>query len=216
MSDLLERAAARYASLGRFQAGFARGKLLGDPVYAALVPCLPRAGTLVDVGCGEGYLLAVAAAIQPDLDLLGVDHDPRRLAVGRRALPGVRFEAIDARTWEAPEADVFALIDVLHYQPPSQQDALLGRLAARLRPGGLLLVREGGDDAGWRSRWLACVERAMVALGRHRGDGVFFRPSSAIADELRALGLEVEVRPCREGTPFANFLTIARKPLAQP
>jgi 2-polyprenyl-3-methyl-5-hydroxy-6-metoxy-1,4-benzoquinol methylase len=211
----VELAAARYRAAGRFAHGFAKGKMSGDPAYATVVERLPHRGTLLDVGCGEGYLLALARVARPGLALVGVDHDERRLALARRALadePAVELLVGDLRDHDLPQADMITCLDVLHYMPPEQQDAVLARLAATLAPWGLLLLRDGQADGGLRSTLLRWSETIAVAVGRHHGDGVFFRPARALRGALEALGLEVEVAPCRDGTPFANLLFVARKP----
>lgn len=215
----LAKAAARYQSAGRVAAGFARGKLTRDPAYGTVLGLLPTTGTLLDVGCGEGYLLALAREARPDLALVGVDHDERRVEVARTALagePALTLHVGDLRSLALPAADLITCLDVLHYMPPAEQDAVLARLAATLHPGGALLVRDGQADAGLRSTLLRWSETLAVALGRHRGDGVFFRPAQALGDAMRNLDLVVEVAPCHDGTPFANLLFVARKPPETP
>lgn len=209
----VDAAVARYAPQGRFAEGFARGKMTGDPVYPAVLAQVRPGSTLVDVGCGEGYLLALAAETVGDVRLVGLDHDARRLASAEAALTGLdaRLWCADARTADLPPADAIAVLDVLHYQPPDAQDALLERLARALEPDGVLLVRDGRSDGGWRSGLTTWSERALVALGRHKGDGVWFRPQAELEGSLRALGLDVQADPCADGTPFANVLYVARR-----
>lgn len=208
----LDAAVARYAAQGRFAEGFARGKMRGDPAYAAVLGHLRPEMVVVDVGCGEGYLLALAAETVGGLTLHGFDHDPRRLASAEAALVGLdaTLWCADAREVELPAADAICALDVLHYQPPADQDAILARLAAALKPGGVLLVRDGRSDGGWRSQLTALSERAAIAIGRHKGEGVHFRPQAELEGALRALGLDVAAVDCADGTPFANVLYAAR------
>lgn len=208
----VDDAVARYTPQGKFVEGFAKGKMNGDPAYRATLAYLEPGMTLVDVGCAEGYLLALAAETIGDLTLVGFDHDTRRLGIATAALDGldVTLYAGDAREADLPEADAIALLDVLHYQTPDEQDAILARLAAKLRPGGVLLVRDGRSDGGWRSTVTAMSERVAMALGRHKGDGVYFRPQAEMAAALESLGLEVSIDPCSENTPFANVLFVGR------
>lgn len=210
----VDAAVARYVPLGKFAEGFARGKMNGDPAYAAVLAYLEPGTTLLDVGCGEGYLLALAAESIGDLKLVGFDHDERRLAQATSALEGLdaTLWAADAREVELPDADAVAVLDVLHYQPAVEQDAILARLAESLKPGGVMLVRDGRSDGGWRSTVTAMSERVAIAVGRHKGDGVFFRPQDEMRAALEALGLEVSVDACAENTPFANVLFVARRP----
>ena len=212
--ELLEQAAERYRAAGRTAHGFAKGKMAGDPAYLAVLARLPAKGLLLDVGCGEGYLLALARAAQPGLSLHGVDHDERRVGQARRVLgQESRLELVvaDIREVPLPRAHVITCLDVLHYMPAEQQDRTLERLTGALEPDGVLFIRDGTSDGGLRSTLLRWSEQLAVALGRHRGDGVFFRPAQALRARLEALGMRVEVAPCAEGTPFANLLWVASR-----
>lgn len=210
----LDAAVARYAPQGKMAEGFARGKMKADPAYAAVLDYLRPGMTLLDVGCGEGYLLALAAEAVGGLTLVGFDHDPRRLASAEAALTGLdaRLWSADARAVDVPLADAICVLDVLHYQPAAEQDTILARLAHALKPGGVLLVRDGRSDGGWRSGVTALSERVAMAFGRHRGDGVYFRPQAELEAALTSLGLEVRAADCADRTPFANVLYEARRP----
>jgi 2-polyprenyl-3-methyl-5-hydroxy-6-metoxy-1,4-benzoquinol methylase len=203
----IERAAARYLPAGRFAHGFARGKMKGDPAYAAVLRHLPESGCLVDVGCGEGHLLALAHELRGGLRLFGVDHDHERVERGRQALGDAATLTVgDARVCELPRAHAIACLDVLHYLPEPEQDAVIQRLVDHLEPGGVLLIRDGASQDGLRSWVTTLSEKLAVATGRHKGDGVFFRPSEALRASMEACGLTVEEAPCADGTPFANRL----------
>ncbi len=212
MSESLQRAADRYLAAGRFAHGFARGKMAGDPAYQRVLELIGGEGTLVDVGCGEGHLLALAREAAPGLRLWGVDHDEQRIEVGRTALGELaELHVGDVREHELPSAKVIAVLDVLHYMVPRQQDEVLARLAQALEPGGVLLVRDGEALAGWRSAVTTLSEQLAVGLGRHKGDGVWFRAREDMLGVLHDLGLEAEAETCSEGTPFANVLYIGSR-----
>jgi trans-aconitate methyltransferase len=212
----LAEASERYRPAGRWAHGFARGKLGADPAYQRVLLHLgPQStGLLVDLGCGEGHLLALVRAVAPGMELLGLDHDEGRVNTARLALagePGLTLATGDARQVDLPPADLICCIDLLHYFPPEDQDALLQRLVRALAPGGLLLIRDGRSDAGLRSTLTRWSEQLAVATGRHRGEGVFFRTAAELREVLEAAGLTVEVQPCSENTPFANMIWIGRR-----
>jgi len=206
-------AAERYSRIGRVARGIARGKMGGDPAYREVLPMLDGAASLLDVGCGEGYLLALAVAHRPGLALIGVDYDARRLDQARTALHDVpaTWIAGDVREVDLPPADVVTCLDVLHYQPAADQDAILARLAGAVRPGGRLVLREAVSDEGWRSAATVCSERLTLALGRHKGVGVHLRPRAELEGAIAATGLTVAARSCSQGTPFANWLFVGTK-----
>lgn len=215
--EVLRRAAAKYEPQGRVAAGWALGKLRGDPAYAAVLELtveVRQGGSVLDVGCGDGYLLAALAVARPDLELHGLDHDAARLAQARRALPEarVRLEPTDVRRASLPRADLVVLLDVLHYLPPVEQDRLLQQLAACVRARGALVIRDAAAGEGWRSWVTWLFERLFVWLGRHRGAGVYFRTQQELVDAVARTGLAAETRPCREGTPMSNVLVVGRRP----
>jgi len=212
-----ERAANRYLPAGRFAHGFAKGKMNGDPAYARVLELLTSEGTLVDVGCGEGHLLALAHETHPGLRLWGIDHDEARIATGRAALgEDAALHVGDARGADLPDATVIAVLDVLHYMPLEEQDATLTRLVDALVPGGTLLIRDGESGAGWRSAVTSLSERFAVGTGRHKGEGVWFRSRHEMLAALTDRGLLAEAEGCSDGTPFANVLYIAHLPQDEP
>lgn len=205
------RVEARYLRLGRSRAGWAWGKSRFDPVFWALWERLPRAGVLLDVGCGEGLLAQYLRAAGSALDVVGLDPDAPRLAVARAvADEHMRFEVGDARRAALPEADAVVCIDVLHYLAPHEQDAVLERLCAALRPGGVLFLRDPEPGRGFASWFTSRSEQAMVASGRHVGEGVRVRGGRALAEVLVRWLVDVRVEDCSTG-PFANVLVSGRR-----
>lgn len=119
----------RIASLydGRLQRCYVRTKLASDPVYAAVTALVAGSALpLLDIGCGIGLLGQYLHAHGHALPYLGVDHDPRKIAAGRRAVQRAGLAA----TMGLHRADVtelpptrghVALLDVLHYLPAGRQ-----------------------------------------------------------------------------------------------
>ncbi|HJN76068.1 MAG TPA: class I SAM-dependent methyltransferase [Myxococcota bacterium] len=215
MREAIETASARYLVAGRWAHGFARGKMSGDPAYRRVLELIDcDEGTFVDIGCGEGHLLALVRALHPGLSLVGLDHDASRVETARVVLgeeARIQLHLGDVRDFELPEAQLIACLDVLHYMTPEEQDTLLSRFAVALAAGGVLLIRDGRSEAGFASTITRWSEQLAVAFGRHKGDGVFFRPAEDTRATLEAAGLRVELSDCSEGTPFANMLWVGRK-----
>jgi len=205
----------RYAALGRFQAGWAGGKTSADPVFWALHERMPQTGAWLDVGCGEGLLAVYLQAAGHTLHAYGIDPDKKRVAQAN-ALLGDGFSVGDARALDGavlPEGgwDVITCIDVLHYLSSDEQHAALAAFVTRLRPGGKLLVRDPDASRGFRGALTVGAERALVAGGRHVGEGVRAQGASGLAQWIGELLLDVRTEDCSAGTPFANVLLSGRK-----
>jgi O-methyltransferase involved in polyketide biosynthesis len=105
--------------------------------------------------------------------------------------------------------DTIVLLDVLHYIPYAQQDALLARIAATLRPGERLILRVGNAHGGWRFRYSQWVDRLVARAHGLRLKRLYGRPAQAWENMLRSYGFAVVAQPMSDGTLFANVLLVA-------
>lgn len=91
--------------------------------------------TVLEVGCGEGYMLETFAEARPSLDLMGIDIsepaiDDARERLGDRA----KLEVRDARelSTSGEKYDLVVMLEVLEHIPnPSQMLPVLEGLAAK-------------------------------------------------------------------------------------
>jgi trans-aconitate methyltransferase len=172
---------------------------------------LPERGTFLDLGCGQGLLLALLHEAKPSLSLHGIDAHPRRVDIARRALGAdAVVEQRDLRELEFPQGcAAVALIDVLLYLP--EPEPVLHAAASALAPGGVLLVREPDADARFAfaftrlSSWFDALARGEARSRRN------YRGAAQWRAQLEGLGFSVEAEPMSRGTPFANVLFICKK-----
>jgi SAM-dependent methyltransferase len=215
MSDpILVALRRRYRSAGIATRIAVVSKFVGDPVYRALLESgiLPDRGTVLDLGCGRGILLAAIAERRSGLKLHGIEVREGDAAIAREALGRAAvIETADLSSARLPPCDLAAILDVFHYLDPAIQDDLLARTIAALRPGGVLVVREADAAAGLRFRAVSWSESIAAALRGDRGRRFHYRSAREWGLALEAMGLATEIRPMGRGTPFANVLVTARK-----
>ena len=115
----------------------------------------PRTGPrarILDAGCGTGRVAAQLAEL--GFDCAGTDLDPSMHAEARRLAPGVPWVLADLAALDLPAAGVAEPFDlavmagnVVPLAGKADVPAVLARLAAHLRPGGLLVAGFGLDAA---------------------------------------------------------------------
>jgi SAM-dependent methyltransferase len=126
-------------------------RLLEASALAALdrVPGARNARRILDVGCGEGSLLAALLGRYRDALGLGVEREAALATRARRRLAAAQVhrrgdiwvgdvlrEELPAGDW-----DLALLSQVLHYCSESERDQLFARLLPRLARGGVLAIQ---------------------------------------------------------------------------
>lgn len=112
-----------------------------------ILDALPAGGSLLDVGCANGYLLESLARWAHErgipVDLHGLEISPRLASLARTRLPGLAAQIHQGNIldWSAPQR--FDLIHTgIDYVPRAQQrDLLLHLCRDMLTPGGRVVVR---------------------------------------------------------------------------
>lgn len=145
-----------------------------------------RAGarSLVDLGCGNGVVLAEIGARFGGLRRAGIDLSEERIAENRRTIPGVEWHAADldgTTELPAPLRDAFdavvAMEIVEHLDRPRE---FLVSARSLARPGGALVLstqsgplRETERRVGHRRHWTAEEMRDLLASAGWEPDRVW-------------------------------------------
>jgi uncharacterized protein (DUF2062 family) len=229
VEQVFAAAADRYLDKSVTAWEFARGKLRRDPVYRAALEELGTArGTLIDIGCGQGLMLAVlvearlsaargdwpADAPLPRFErLIGIESRGRVAGLASRALAGAAEIVEAAAPAGLPGAcSAVLLFDVLHLCPVADQVEILHEVFDRLPADGVVLVREVDAAAGRGFHAVRIGNRIKaLAVGRWR-QRFHFRTAAAWRAVFEEIRFVVETRPMGEGTPFANVLFRLTKP----
>ena len=196
---------------------YTRSKLASDPVYQAVVREIGQSDLpVLDIGCGIGLLAHYLRTCGHTAPITGFDYDKRKIAsagemVVKSGHQGLAFSAGDARTG-LPDFDGHVVIlDILQFFTPDEQNALLTAAAARVAPGGKLVIRTCLRDSSRRYK--------ITVLGDYLAKITFWMKDAPTAypdadqfrEVLSAAGLQVEISPLWGGTPFNNHLIVAQR-----
>jgi ubiquinone/menaquinone biosynthesis C-methylase UbiE len=162
--------------------------------------------TVVEIGCGTGNVLALAARVYPDVVVIGLDPDPEALAIAarktQRAGLAVRLDRGYADRLPYADGSVDRVLSsfMLHHLPPAEQQAALREAHRVLAPGGRLHLL---DFAGGRPT----RPRVLRLLHRGHGHGGPRPHVHATGDPVTALTEAgfIDVVPTGDGTtPFGR------------
>jgi SAM-dependent methyltransferase len=228
---LIDAASAPYWSTDLYAYFRARGKLLGDPAFIGILRegLLVGAERILDLGCGQGLLAAWLQAAQSRNDerpqnwptdwppaprprsIRGIELRQQDIRRARDAL-GHRFEFEHGDITEAEfgSVDAIVILDVLHYVDYQSQLGVLNRAYAALAPGGVLLLRVADAEGGIRFNIGKYLDKTLMLTHYRRIPRIYSRPVREWQEVLADGGFRCESRPMSTGTPFANFLLIAR------
>lgn len=213
-----------YADIAPLYAGLSlRGRLYARIRYATaplekVVALVPQGvAAVVELGCSAGVFANVLKTRRPELDVVGVDADDKKIAAALetvRGRDGIKFVLDDARAYMESHGpfDAVAVVDMLYLLPPGRQDELIRLAASRLRPGGYLIIKEMTDRPVWKRRW-CCLQEwlAVRVFGLTEGAGVFLRAGDDYRIAMERAGMESETFDLTRGYPHPHFALRGRK-----
>jgi ubiquinone/menaquinone biosynthesis C-methylase UbiE len=178
-----------------------------------IAPHLERDASVLDVGCGEGYVLDELRARGAGT-VCGVD------IVDLRAGRDIPFRPYDGQTLPFPDSsfDLVMLNFVLHHVPNELKLALV-REALRVSRAKVFIVE---DTPATRFDWLFSRRHGESYRRRIKSKASFgFLTAGEWRWLFRGIGIEPETRPlsrfCRSILqPFARTVFVLRRPLTRP
>jgi SAM-dependent methyltransferase len=218
-----EQACDRVAALfeARWLRHYVSSKLRSDPVFAAAYDLLKDSTEpLLDVGCGVGLLAFYLRERGVESQVVGLDSDGRKIRQGivaARKYSGVELVEHDVRNPLPPWRGNVALLDVVHYLAPADQQVLLTELAARVAPGGLLLLRDAPREPTARCWMTYAGEVFAQTISWNIGAPLHFPTRESIDAAFPSSEFTRHEQPAWGGTPFNNRLfTFRRRLLERP
>jgi 2-polyprenyl-3-methyl-5-hydroxy-6-metoxy-1,4-benzoquinol methylase len=208
--SVLIRAWRSYAGAPPSVRLFLLGRVANLPLGALDGELQALRGRVLSVGAGHGLLERYLALANPQVEVDAVELDERRVEVATASAqraPRVLLQAMDVRALDFGAGyDAVLAVDLLHHLDPDDQATLLSDVAARLRPGGMLLVKDIARTPRWQWTFNRAHDRLVAGP-----EPIHCRDPEEMATLVERAGLNVEeVRRLRHPLPYPHYLLRAR------
>jgi 1-acyl-sn-glycerol-3-phosphate acyltransferase len=145
-----------------------RVKFRMEDRYRMFDQLIPRDAKIYDLGCGYGFLSLMLGLISPERQIRGLDFDDEKIKVAQNSAireEGVQFHCADITQFTLEQADIFLLLDTLHYFAEQQQIALIEQCVAKLNEGGKIIIRDANKDIAEKHKSTELTERLSTGIG---------------------------------------------------
>lgn len=170
---------------------------------------IPRAETMLDMGCGVGAISVLAADLGLVQKVHGVETDDRAVELARKyAKPRageVKFEMMSAGVWPEATYDVVAAVDVLHHVKPADQRQFIHQMAGAVKMGGRLIYKDISPNPAWK----AGMNRIHDVLMANQW--VNYQPERVVEKWLKEEGLLIKENVRLDRLWYSHYLLVADK-----
>jgi len=202
---------ASYEGLLERAYSYARFVIVHQRFLEELLQFMPRAGEVLELGCGFGLFGLYFARSCPDLTLTGYDLDAARVAAAnasarRLGVGNARFIAGDATALALSRryAAIF-MLDIVHHVPPEAVRPLLRQLYEHLDDEGVLLIKDVDARPFAKMAFTWALDVAMTRERPH------YWHSHALVEALRETGFQVFCHAMVDALPYPHRLYVCHK-----
>lgn len=176
---------------------------------ADIEEAVPETGIVLDVGCGYGLLDLYLAQTSSRRTIVGSELNEKRVKVAARLAQkydNVRFLGRDLLNSDSvQDFSCILLIDLLHHIPYHRQKELLKSIAAQLKSGSRLVIKDLDRKPAFKYYWNLVHDKLVTGFDR-----LYFFSSQDLLQMLEEVGFVVSHRPLKH--PFyAHHLFICEK-----
>ena len=193
---------------------YLRIKLKLENNYTSYYDLLPRKGTILDLGCGYGFLCYMLHFRISDQLIIGVDHDVEKIETAKHGYlrsDRLHFHHSDIMKFPLETYSGIVLGGGLHYLEPFEQEDLLNRCCSALIPGGVIIISNGSKELKGRHKWTQLADFFSIKVLKFNklNQSLNFMSTESILKVMEGSGISVEILDTSGLT--SNILLIIRK-----
>lgn len=184
--------------------------------YKSISKYVPKNSTILDIGCGHGFLSNYLSLCDSETSVFGIDIDLKRINIANSTIgnrKNIKFDTIDIDCIDFKNYFVVLIIDVLHYMPFAKQTEIIKTIGMKLPPKSLLIIRDVDTKPKLKFLWNFFHEFLMTKFSftKSKNSSLFFRSSIETAEILKNSGFEVQLIPNSSILPYTDTLFICIK-----
>jgi len=142
-------------------------KIRLEDFYESFDALVPESATILDLGCGYGFLSYMLHFRSEKRVITAVDYDESKIETAQNCYSKnekINFVHADVMSFQMDKYDAIVISDVLHYLKRDEQDELLRRCFGALNENGKLIVRDGDAMLAKRHRGTRLTELFSIKL----------------------------------------------------
>jgi len=193
---------------------YMRVKLKLEDNYEFFNSVIPHNASVVDLGCGYGFLAYMLVLCSSERRVIGVDYDKDKITVAENiSIHGadIHFEYADTSEYRLPRSDVFIMNDMLHYMPEEKQVELVTSCMSNLNDNGMIIIRDANKDLTQRHFYtrLSEILSTRIKFNKTKYEKMFFVSRSLVQTAAESNGFSCTIHDRSKKT--SNEIYILRK-----
>jgi 2-polyprenyl-3-methyl-5-hydroxy-6-metoxy-1,4-benzoquinol methylase len=190
-----------------------RFSIMRPKLLAVIDLLLPARGRILDVGCGFGLFAGYFGQTQPGRTIVGIDPDAARVAQAQNVALSLGHSHHEFVVGSAEsglplgEFDAAYIMDVMHHLPEHEQLPVLEALRSRLKPGGILIMKDVTTEPRAQLTFTRVLDRMMIG----QDAPLHYRHHSDWFNVLAEMGFETRVIRVPDILPYPHVVLTARK-----
>lgn len=193
---------------------YTRQKIKIEKLYTTYDRILPKKGTIVDLGCGFGYMAYMLHYLSSERRLIGVDYDEEKIGMANHNFSkteALNFVHGSIVNFKYEMADAFVINDVLHYLTYEEQELVITRCVEHLNTNGVLVIKDGDceDTKGTQMTRLSEFFSTNFGFNQMAHGQMFFTSESRLRATAEKLNLSIEL--VEKSTVSSNTIFLLRR-----
>ena len=163
-------------------------KIRVEKYYQPIYELLPKKGTMLDIGCGYGFMSYMLHFASPGLNITGIDYDEEKIEVANHCFSkddSINFYQSDVMEYQFEKYDAIILADMLHYLREEQQRIIIAKCFSALNEHGVILLRDGNKDLTERhkgTKFTEFLSTKVFGFNKKTEDGLTFLSGEMIKE----------------------------------